>query len=81
MRYNYDKIKKRLRQEENAIFPLAARKKYGILQQDATVAQSVEQLIRNQQVAGSSPASSSRKALAFCRCFFFCLFYEYFVEG
>ncbi len=27
----------------------------------ATVAQSVEQLIRNQQVAGSSPASSSRK--------------------
>ena len=25
----------------------------------ATVAQSVEQLIRNQQVAGSSPASSS----------------------
>ncbi len=28
----------------------------------ATVAQSVEQLIRNQQVAGSSPASSSKKA-------------------
>ena len=27
----------------------------------ATVAQSVEQLIRNQQVAGSSPASSSTK--------------------
>ena len=27
----------------------------------ATVAQSVEQLIRNQQVAGSSPASSSKK--------------------
>ena len=27
----------------------------------ATVAQLVEQLIRNQQVAGSSPASSSRK--------------------
>ena len=27
---------------------------------DATVAQLVEQLIRNQQVAGSSPASSSR---------------------
>ncbi len=26
---------------------------------NATVAQSVEQLIRNQQVAGSSPASSS----------------------
>ena len=29
----------------------------------ATVAQSVEQLIRNQQVAGSSPASSSRLSL------------------
>ena len=28
---------------------------------NATVAQSVEQLIRNQQVAGSSPASSSIK--------------------
>ena len=28
---------------------------------NATVAQSVEQLIRNQQVAGSSPASSSKK--------------------
>ena len=28
----------------------------------ATVAQSVEQLIRNQQVAGSSPASSSKKS-------------------
>ena len=27
----------------------------------ATVAQSVEQLIRNQQVAGSNPASSSKK--------------------
>ena len=27
----------------------------------ATVAQSVEQLIRNQQVAGSSPASSSKR--------------------
>ena len=27
---------------------------------DASVAQSVEQLIRNQQVAGSSPATSSR---------------------
>ncbi len=30
-------------------------------EQLATVAQSVEQLIRNQQVAGSSPASSSKK--------------------
>ena len=28
----------------------------------ATVAQLVEQLIRNQQVAGSSPASSSKKS-------------------
>ena len=28
----------------------------------ATVAQSVEQLIRNQQVAGSSPATSSKNA-------------------
>ena len=28
---------------------------------NATVAQSVEQLIRNQQVAGSSPASSSKR--------------------
>ncbi len=39
----------------------------------ATVAQLVEQLIRNQQVAGSSPASSSRKGTCFCRCFFFFL--------
>ena len=31
---------------------------------NATVAQSVEQLIRNQQVAGSSPASSSKKRIA-----------------
>ena len=31
-----------------------------ILIRNATVAQSVEQLIRNQQVAGSSPASSSK---------------------
>ena len=30
----------------------------------ATVAQSVEQLIRNQQVAGSSPASSSKIAVS-----------------
>ena len=41
---------------------------------DASVAQSVEQLIRNQQVAGSSPASSSRKGTCFCRCFFFFYF-------
>ena len=33
------------------------------LMEDATVAQLVEQLIRNQQVAGSSPASSSTKSL------------------
>ena len=31
----------------------------------ATVAQSVEQLIRNQQVAGSSPASSSKNGNSF----------------
>ncbi len=40
----------------------------------ATVAQSVEQLIRNQQVAGSSPASSSKKNLEsnmFSRFFFY----------
>ena len=30
---------------------------------NATVAQSVEQLIRNQQVAGSNPASSSKKTV------------------
>ncbi len=33
----------------------------------ATVAQSVEQLIRNQQVAGSSPASSSILKKAACQ--------------
>ena len=39
---------------------------------NATVAQSVEQLIRNQQVAGSSPASSSKaKQLDFPNCFVF----------
>ena len=32
-----------------------------MLLRNATVAQLVEQLIRNQQVAGSSPASSSTK--------------------
>ena len=31
----------------------------------ATVAQSVEQLIRNQQVAGSNPASSSTSGQSF----------------
>ena len=44
---------------------------YELLIFSATVAQLVEQLIRNQQVAGSSPASSSRKGTCFCRCFFF----------
>ena len=33
----------------------------GLFSTFATVAQSVEQLIRNQQVAGSSPASSSKE--------------------
>ena len=37
---------------------------------NATVAQSVEQLIRNQQVAGSSPASSSKKRIAIWQSFF-----------
>ena len=37
----------------------------------ATVAQSVEQLIRNQQVAGSSPASSSKIAVSMRYGFFF----------
>ena len=36
---------------------------YELLIFSATVAQLVEQLIRNQQVAGSSPASSSRNSL------------------
>ena len=36
---------------------------------NATVAQSVEQLIRNQQVAGSSPASSSKMHVQYnCKC-------------
>ena len=47
---------------------------YELLIFSATVAQLVEQLIRNQQVAGSSPASSSRKGTCFCRCFFFFYF-------
>ena len=37
----------------------------------ATVAQSVEQLIRNQQVAGSSPATSSKKETAIAVFFLF----------
>ena len=37
------------------------------LNRDASVAQSVEQLIRNQQVAGSSPATSSTKPVKIVR--------------
>ena len=54
---------------------LAKIKLFGIIINGlATVAQLVEQLIRNQQVAGSSPASSSKKRrmvlaiLLFCYC-------------
>ena len=42
----------------------------------ATVAQSVEQLIRNQQVAGSSPASSSKETAfvdSYKSGFFYCI--------
>ena len=46
----------------NVIFSLAEKAKMY-----ATVAQSVEQLIRNQQVAGSSPASSSILKKAACQ--------------
>ncbi len=39
----------------------------------ATMAQMVEQLIRNQQVAGSSPASSSKTAVQnLCTAVFLC---------
>ena len=38
-----------------------------VFEKDAGVAQSVEQLIRNQQVAGSSPASSSILKRAACQ--------------
>ena len=41
---------------------------------DATVAQLVEQLIRNQQVAGSSPASSSKNTAMQIAVFFCILF-------
>ena len=37
------------------------------------MAQLVERLIRNQQVAGSSPASSSKKRDGFFPSLFFCL--------
>ena len=41
---------------------LTSRAKCGIIRSRiATVAQSVEQLIRNQQVAGSNPVTSSKK--------------------
>ena len=39
---------------------------------DASVAQSVEQLIRNQQVAGSNPASSSKEKDLFVNGKVFC---------
>ena len=45
-----------------------------MLLRDATVAQLVEQLIRNQQVAGSSPASSSTKNGRLLGLPFFCEF-------
>ena len=35
---------------------------------DATVAQSVEQFTRNEQVAGSNPAGSSNFIMNICRC-------------
>ena len=55
---------------------LTRRKKCGTLFKlyFATVAQLVEQLIRNQQVAGSSPASSSMEALELQRFEGFSLF-------
>ncbi len=40
---------------------------YYLGNRDASVAQSVEQLIRNQQVAGSSPATSSTKPVKIVR--------------
>ena len=46
---------------------LTTRGRYSIIvgRNDATVAQLAEQLIRNQQVAGSSPASSSKNGNSF----------------
>ena len=40
-------------------FSYNKKERWRYVRKYATVAQSVEQLIRNQQVAGSSPASSS----------------------
>ena len=61
---------------ENAIlFSINAKKrlhflnKFGIIRKamrNASVAQQVEQLIRNQQVAGPNPATSSKKAVRIC---------------
>ena len=42
----------------------------------ATVAQLVEQLIRNQQVAGSNPASSSKKTNRLSGRFVFCNYFD-----
>ena len=50
----------------NIKYLLTITQKADIINADATVAQSVEQLIRNQQAAGSSPASSSIDGSAFC---------------
>ena len=51
---------------------------YGIIatlrKTHADVAQLVEQLIRNQQVAGSSPAISSKEGMPFIRYSFFFIF-------
>ena len=52
---------------------MTSSQKADIIQKLATVAQSVEQLIRNQQVAGSSPASSSKKSRSHMRAGFFIL--------
>ena len=49
-----------------------------LFQAIATVAQSVEQLIRNQQVAGSSPASSSKKYSQLSLAVFFYLYRKLF---
>ena len=60
---------------------LAKIKLFGIIIDSlATVAQLVEQLIRNQQVAGSSPASSSKQAAdasASAAFFIFCIPHKY----
>ena len=54
-----------------SFFRLTSGAKAYIILGLATVAQSVEQLIRNQQVAGSSPASSSKKEIVFVAISFF----------